>query len=46
MRPNQLLPRRNRERIINLIVLVKFLLRFNSNNDFQLFPEVLLNLGP
>ena len=30
----------------NLIVLVEFFLKFNSNNGFQLLFEVLLNYGP
>ena len=32
--------------IYNLIVLVEFLLKFTSNNGFQLFLDVLLNFMP
>ena len=42
---NQLSPHRNRE-LNNLIVLVEFLLKFTSNNGFQLFLDVLLNFAP
>ena len=47
MRPqaDQLSPHRNRERN-NLTVLVEFLLKFTSNNGFQLFLDVLLNITP
>ena len=35
-----------KSRTDNLIVLVEFLLKFTSNNDIQLFNDVLLNFAP
>ena len=35
-----------KSRANNLIVLVEFLLKFTSNNGFQLFLDVLLNFTP
>ena len=35
-----------KSRANNLIVLVEFLLKFTSNNSFQLFLDVLLNFAP
>ena len=35
-----------KSRANNLIVLVEFLLKFTSNNSFQLFLDVLLNFEP
>jgi len=35
-----------KSRVNNLIVLIEFLLKFTSNNGFQLFLDILLNFEP